>query len=44
MMMLAFHNDPALKEQVYATVLAHCEADKLVKGQYWERGKGCAVG
>ena len=42
--MLAFHNDPALKEQVYATVLAHREADKLVKGQYWERGKGCAVG
>ena len=31
-LMLAFHNDPALKEQIHAIVLAHRKADKLIKG------------
>lgn len=43
-MMLTFHNDPAIKEKFIARVKAHKEADRLVKGQYWENGKGCAVG
>ena len=43
-MMLAFHNDPALKAFVLNELTAHQKADELVKGQYWEDGKGCAVG
>jgi hypothetical protein len=27
-----------------ADMKAHREADRLVKGQYWEDGKGCAIG
>jgi hypothetical protein len=42
--MLAFHNDPAIKELYLARVRAHREADQLIKGTYWENGKGCAVG
>ena len=42
--MKAFHNDPAIKEKYLARVKAHREADQLVKGEYWEDGKGCAVG
>ena len=40
----AFHNDPKIKEKYLARVIAHREADQLVKGRYWEGGKGCAVG
>lgn len=43
-MMKAFHNDPAIKGKYLARVRMHREADQLVKGQYWENGKGCAVG
>ena len=42
--MRAFHNDPALKEKYLARVRAHAAADEIVHGQYWENGKGCAVG
>jgi hypothetical protein len=42
--MLTFLNDPKLKEQRIAQVRAHRLADQLVKGKYWEDGKGCAVG
>ena len=42
--MLAFHNDPSLKEAKLAQVRAHEAADEVVKGRYWEGGKGCAVG
>ena len=42
--MLAFHNDPKIKEKYLKRVRAHAKADKIVKGQYWEDGKGCAVG
>lgn len=44
MSLIAFNNDPSLKEFVLAQLAEHREADKLVKGQYWENGKGCAVG
>ena len=42
--MLAFHNDPKIKAKYLKRVKAHAKADKIVKGQYWEGGKGCAVG
>lgn len=42
--MLAFHNDQAIKQKYIARVQAHQEADEIIKGKYWEKGKGCAVG
>src|SRR5580700_4309029 len=42
--MLAYHSDPAQKDAILAKLSAHRLADELVKGQYWENGKGCAVG
>lgn len=40
----AFHGDPAIKEALLRQLRAHRQADEIVKGQYWEGGKGCAVG
>jgi hypothetical protein len=42
--MKAFHGDPKVKAKYLARVRAHRKADQLVKGYYWEHGKGCAVG
>lgn len=42
--MIAFHGDPQIKKEYLARVRAHRRADELVKGRYWENGKGCAVG
>jgi len=42
--MQAFHNKPELKAQAIAEMQAHIAADQLVKGQYWEDGKGCFIG
>ena len=42
--MLAFTNTTHTKDQVLAQIRAHALADEIVKGQYWEGGKGCAVG
>ena len=42
--MLAFHNDPAIKAYYLARIAAHRAADELIHGQYWQDGKGCAVG
>jgi hypothetical protein len=42
--MLSFHSDPAIKSHYLARVAGHADADEIVKGQYWENGKGCAVG
>ena len=42
--MLTFHGSQELKDQRIAQVRAHRLADQLVKGQYWQDGKGCAVG
>ena len=42
--MLAYHNDPQIKADILAQLERHRAADELVKGQYWEDGKGCAVG
>jgi hypothetical protein len=42
--MLAFHNDQAIKDKYLTRVRLHREADEIIKGTYWEDGKGCAVG
>ena len=42
--MLAFYNDQAIKDKYLSRVRLHRAADEIVKGQYWEGGKGCAVG
>lgn len=41
---IAYHNDPDLKAVVLGQLAAHREADELVKGIYWQGGKGCAIG
>jgi hypothetical protein len=40
----AFHGKPEIKKKYLARVDRHRRADQIVKGQYWEDGKGCAVG
>lgn len=42
--MRAFHGSDQLKDKYLARVMNHAKADQLVKGRYWEFGKGCAVG
>jgi len=42
--MLAYHSDPQIKTAILAQLALHREADEIVKGRYWENGKGCAVG
>ncbi len=41
---IAFHESQELKDFVLNQLAIHREADKLVKGDYWNDGKGCAVG
>ncbi len=40
----AFHNNPKVKSKYLARVKAHEKADEIIKGTYWQGGKGCAVG
>lgn len=42
--MIAYHGDPQIKKDILAQLEAHRLADELIKGRYWEGGKGCAVG
>ena len=42
--MIAYHNDQKIKDAILIQINAHAALDELVKGQYWEDGKGCAVG
>ena len=42
--MKAFHNDKNIKDKYMSRIEAHIRADELIKGKYWEHGKGCAVG
>jgi hypothetical protein len=44
MTMFAFTNTEVTKPQLLCQLRAHAEADQIVKGYYWKRGKGCAVG
>jgi hypothetical protein len=43
-MLIAFHNDPAIKNKYLRRVELHAAADEIIHGKYWEEGKGCAVG
>jgi hypothetical protein len=43
-MMLAFHNDPAIKAKYVARFEAHRKADQVIQGQGFENGRGCFVG
>jgi hypothetical protein len=42
--LLAFHNDPKIKEKYLDRVSQHEKLDEIIKGTYWSEGKGCAVG
>ena len=42
--MQAFHNDPLIKEKYLTRLNEHYKSDEIIKGTYWEDGKGCAVG
>lgn len=42
--MKAFHGDPKIKAKYLTRLTAHYNADEIVQGQYWENGKGGAVG
>jgi len=42
--MKAFHNKIKIKNMYLDRIDAHFKADEIIKGQYWEGGKGCAVG
>ena len=41
---LSWLNDVAVKHHYLQQIISHGEADEIVKGRYWEEGKGCAVG
>src|ERR1051325_7612977 len=41
---LTFNGDSAVKDKYLARLRAHAAADEIIKGVYWEKGKGCAVG
>ena len=42
--MKAYLNNTKVKEKYLTRVTAHEKADEIIKGQYWQDGKGCAVG
>lgn len=42
--MLAFTNTQFTHAETLAMMRAHAAADEIVKGQYWEDGRGCAIG
>ena len=42
--MLAYHNDPAIKEKYLNRVISDRKADNIIQGTGWENGKGCSVG
>ena len=37
--MLAYLNDPAIKDKLLAELEAHRAADRITKGRYWREGK-----
>ena len=42
--MLAFHGLESERQVAIADMKAHREADLLIRGRYWEDGKGCMLG
>ncbi|MBK7380584.1 MAG: hypothetical protein IPJ03_16635 [Ignavibacteriales bacterium] len=42
--MKAYHGKQEIKDNLLKQLKAHFDFDEIVKGKYWENGKGCAVG
>src|SRR3990167_2230912 len=42
--LIAYHGKPSEKKALLKQLHAHAVADEIVKGKYWENGKGCAIG
>ena len=42
--MKAFHGKQSIKDEYMNRLKDHRERDEIVKGHYWQGGKGCAVG
>lgn len=42
--LIAYHGNQWEKDAILAQLRAHRAADEITQGQYWEDGKGCAVG
>jgi len=42
--MKAFHGDLALKQKYIDQIKSHMDADEIIKGKYWEDGKGGSIG
>ena len=42
--MKAFYGKQELKDKYVKQLEAHYKADEIIKGKYWENGKGCAIG
>ena len=42
--LIAFHGEQAEKDAILKQLQAHYDADEIIHGLYWEKGKGCAVG
>ena len=42
--LVAYHNDPAVKERHVVRMRAHQKADELIHGTHWKDGKGSVVG
>lgn len=42
--MNAFHGDPKIKQFYLERVRNHRLNDELIKGKYWEDGRGCGIG
>jgi len=42
--LIAYHGKKSVKTKYVNRVKAHAKADEIIKGTYWQNGKGCAVG
>lgn len=42
--LISFHGEQEIKDFYINRLKQHYEMDEIVKGTYWENGKGCAVG
>ena len=42
--LISFHGKQQIKDKYLKRLKIHYDADQIIKGTYWENGKGCAVG
>lgn len=42
--LISYFGDKKVKAKFLERVLEHKKADEIIKGQYWQNGRGCAVG